>query len=164
MALVLIKINQCRSVEYEGSLVSHELDDPSGLKYGLKVGSGSFVVDSKSSSPSVQGSFSMLEQKTEFDDLLTISTNIGTIGVDIDHSLDNYKLMSKAQVVRGEVSLGPVALNTGVTFDTGFTYGKYGGGVYYLGTGFTLGKKTDISTPIGGFSIDFGKIFGSIFG
>ncbi len=154
MVLVLIKINQCGPVTHESSLVSLKRENEHGSE-GLKIGSGSFSASSSSSGVSL----SMIEQKYDTKDL-SVSTNVGTVGVDIDHSLDKYKLMGKAQALRSEVSMGPVALNTGLTFDTGYTIGKDGVGIYFGGTGFTLGKKTDISTPIGGFSIDFGKIFG----
>lgn len=78
------------------------------------------------------------------------------LGLDDD---DNFNEMGNAALVRYEVQAGPVSVNTGITFDTGIKASKDGVGAYFGGIGLTLGPKFDISTPFGGFSVDFTKIF-----
>uniref|UniRef100_A0A8C0YAX2 Uncharacterized protein n=2 Tax=Cyprinus carpio TaxID=7962 RepID=A0A8C0YAX2_CYPCA len=53
--------------------------------------------------------------------------------------------MARAEIASASAKAGPVGLKVGLGFDTGASVGLDGVEAKFLGTGFTIGKKTSVS-------------------
>jgi hypothetical protein len=141
-----------RDIDYEDSLFKSNKNDGGTLKhlsYSLSADKNGFKVGTSA----VERNGFLKVDEGSYD----ISVLSGSLSGRVDN--DDIHAMAKAALAKVEVNLGPLSVNSGVTFDTGVKANQEGLGVYLGGVGMTIGPKTDISTPIGGFSIDFRKIF-----
>ncbi|XP_074538287.1 uncharacterized protein LOC141799815 [Halichoeres trimaculatus] len=70
---------------------------------------------------------------------------------------EGARVMTKAELVSASASAGPAKATLGLALDTGFELGRSGVEAKFLGTGFSIGRKTGFSLFGSGFEIDFSK-------
>ncbi len=176
--MAIVKIYQCAVIKAEPTLSRTERDiaddkinHDHSFKFGksenqVKILSNSFAVGKDRLK--IGGSFLEHNFKGQLGDHprgtvdIGHEAQLGNVGlhVGLDDDKSGISLMGKATLIKSEAQLGALSVNGGVSFDTGIKSSKDGVGIYILGVGGTIGPKTEISFPYGGFSIDWRKLFG----
>uniref|UniRef100_A0A3Q3MXV3 Uncharacterized protein n=1 Tax=Labrus bergylta TaxID=56723 RepID=A0A3Q3MXV3_9LABR len=70
---------------------------------------------------------------------------------------ESFRAMAKAEVASASASAGITKATLGLSADTGVGIGKSGVEAKFLGTGFSIGRKTGFSLFGSGFELDFSK-------
>uniref|UniRef100_A0A3Q3NS02 Uncharacterized protein n=1 Tax=Labrus bergylta TaxID=56723 RepID=A0A3Q3NS02_9LABR len=70
---------------------------------------------------------------------------------------ESFKAMAKAEVISVSASAGITKATLGLSADTGVGIGKSGVEAKFLGTGFSIGRKTGFSLFGSGIEFDFSK-------
>jgi len=162
--LIIIKLNQSAVIkpETELSRPARDINHDHSFKFGDQ--NSEFKLLSNSLSAHENGAkieVGVYEHKLGDEDIsLTNSVLTGSSHVGFDDNSETFNAMVKANVIKSELKAGPLGINAGIGFDTGFKTGKDGIGAYVGGTGLTLGPKTDFSIFGLGFSIDWTELFG----
>ncbi|XP_060914197.1 uncharacterized protein LOC132990130 [Labrus mixtus] len=152
--------------DYENPKMSHHWLHHEIVKKDLKVGTYRLPEDYATGPYEAQG-----DVKNENGDVRGVYTGAGlfqikdgdteirgpNLGIGSEVSKDNVRLSYKAEVASVSTSAGAATATVGLSADTGIGIGKSGVEAKFLGTGFSVGRKTGFSLFGSGFEIDFSK-------